>query len=84
MVTTCKYDIMVLSFETSNDGITYDITRTHGNFRDTIPRCSTTRMITCVDHSKSSPIIAIKCYDGLLKTIPVNSDSKQLNMATIR
>lgn len=82
-MTTCKYDIMVLSFETTTDGITYETTRVHGNFRDTIPRCSTTRMITCVDQSKSAPLIAIKCYDGLLKTMLISSELK-LAISTIR
>lgn len=73
---------MVLSCETHSEG-SYDIvTRSHGNIKDTIPRASSTHMITVVDPSKH--LIAIKCYDGILKTFNINSDNKQLNVSTLR
>ncbi len=75
---------MILSCETNGEG-TYEIlTKSHGNFKDTIPRSSSTHMITAIEYFKSSPVIAIKCYDGLLKTIPINNESKQLNVSTLR
>lgn len=75
---------MVLTCERNSDN-TYDIvTRTHGSLKETIPRTSSTRMITVVDSSRPNPIVAIKCYDGLLKTIPISSEHKQLNVSTLR
>ena len=84
LVTTSKCDIMILSCELSNEGV-YDITtRIHGNFRDTVPRNATTSIITLVDSTKATSLIAIKCYDGILKTIPISHDQKQLTVSTIR
>ena len=75
---------MILSCEKNGEG-SYDIlTRSHGNFKDNVPRNSSTHMITVIDYSKSSPIIAIKCYDGILKTIPISSEYKQLSVSTLR
>jgi hypothetical protein len=85
LITTSKYDIMILSFEYNSDGFCDLITKTHGNFKDTVPRNSSINLITIVDSSKSTSLIAIKCYDGILKIIPITgSDSKQLNISTIR
>jgi hypothetical protein len=77
---------MVLTCEKSADGNSYDIiTRTHGNIKDTVSRNSSTHMITIVkNNEKGTPIVAIKCYDGILKIIPLNSESKQLNVTTLR
>lgn len=85
LITTSKYDIMVLSFDYDQDGFCEVITKLHGNFKDTVPRNSSQNIITIVDTTKSTSIIAIKCYDGILKVIPVSvSDSKPLNVSTIR
>jgi hypothetical protein len=75
---------MVLSCEENNDGIYEILTRTHGNFKDSVPRNSSIRMITIVDSHRSNPLIAIKCYDGILKTIQITSEYKQLNVSTLR
>lgn len=82
LITTTRYDTMVLTCELNADGLTYDIiTRAHGNFKNTIPRQSSIHMITAVDcTTKATPLIAIKCYDGVLKTIPLFHDSKQLDI----
>jgi hypothetical protein len=84
LVTTSKYDIMILSCEKNGEGA-YDIlTKSHGNFKDTVSRSSSVNIITIVDYTKSSPLIAIKCYDGILKTIQLSSELKQLNVSTLR
>ena len=76
---------MILSFEYNPDGFCDVLTKIHGNFKDTVPRNSSINIITIVDSAKSNSIIAIKCYDGILKIIPVSgSESKQLNVSTIR
>ena len=86
LITTTRYDTMILTCELNADGLTYDIiTKAHGNFKDTVPRQSSIHMITAVDSTtKSTPLIAIKCYDGILKTIQLFNDSKQLNVSTMR
>lgn len=85
LITTAKYDIMVLSLEYNADGFCDVITKIHGNFKDSVPRNSSLNVITIVESSKSSSVIAIKCYDGILKIIPVtNGDNKALNISTIR
>jgi hypothetical protein len=73
---------MVLSCEHNSDGAYDIITRTHGNIKDIVPRNSSLQMITIVDSAKQ--LIAVKCYDGILKTIPINSDNKTLNTSTLR
>ena len=76
---------MVLSLEYNADGFCDVITKIHGNFKDSVPRNSSLNVITIVESSKSSSVIAIKCYDGILKIIPVtNGDNKALNISTIR
>lgn len=84
LITTAKYDLMILSCEYNSDGTCDIITKTHGNFRDSVPRSSSINTIVIVDSVKSSSMIAIKCYDGILKTVPISSESKQLNVSTIR
>ena len=75
---------MILSCEYNSDGVCEVITKTHGSFKDAVPRNSSINTIVVVDSFKSSSLIVIKCYDGILKTIPVLSDSRQLNVSTIR
>lgn len=86
LITTYKHDIMILSCEKNADGSTYDvITRAHGDFKDVVPRVSTTSTITIVDPIRQ--LIAIKCYDGVLKLIPANmitGDNKTLNTSNLR
>ena len=86
LINTTRFDTMILTCELNADGLTYDIiTKAHGNFKDTVPRQSSIHMITAVDSTtKSTPLIAIKCYDGILKTIQLFNDSKQLNVSTMR
>ncbi len=85
MITTSKFDIMILSFEYNADGFCDVQTKIHGSFKDTVPRNSSINTITIIDSFKTNPIIAIKCYDGIIKIIPImGSDSKQLNVSTIR
>jgi hypothetical protein len=82
LITTCKYDIMVLSCELNDDGAYDIVTRTHGNVKDIVPRNSSIQMITIVDATRQ--LVAIKCYDGILKTLPINSDHKSLNTSSLR
>lgn len=84
LITTTKFDIMILSCEYNPDGSCDIITKTHGNFKDAVPRNSSVNTIVIIDSTKSSSMIAIKCYDGILKMIPISSDNKQLNVSTIR
>jgi DNA damage-binding protein 1 len=74
--------MMILSCETNSDGSLEVITKMHGNFKETIPRNSVTHMLTVVD--LPNQLIAVKCYDGLLKILDMSTDSKQLNLSTIR
>jgi hypothetical protein len=73
---------MILSCELNSDGVYDIITKSHGNIKDIIPRTSSTHTITIVDSTHQ--LVAIKCYDGLLKTISVHNDHKQLNVSTLR
>ena len=76
---------MILSFEFSDCGLCEVKTQSQGSFKDTVPRSASLNMLTIVDSLKSTSIIAIKCYDGILKIIPASgSDAKQLNVSTIR
>jgi len=85
LITTAKYDIMILSFDNNTSDFCEVRTQSHGSFKDTVPRNSSLNVITIVDSNKSSSIIAIKCYDGILKIIPAaGNDAKQLNVSTIR
>ena len=74
---------MILSCENNADGSCDIITKTHGSFKDAVPRNSSINTIVLFDALKSSSVIVIKCYDGIIKTIPV-ADNKQLNITTIR
>lgn len=82
LITTTKYDMMILACEPNADGSLDVITRTHGNFQDTIPRNSNTQMLTVVD--LQNQLIAVKCYDGILKLLDTSCESKQLNLSTLR
>lgn len=73
---------MILSCESQSEGTYNIITRSHGNIKDTIPRASSTQIITVVDQNKY--LIAIKCYDGILKLFNLSCDSKSLNVTTSR
>lgn len=74
--------MMILACELNSDGGLDVITKTHGNFKDTIPRNSGTQMLTVVDSQHQ--LIAIKCYDGILKVLDTSCESKQLNLSTLR
>lgn len=82
LVTTAKYDVMVLSFDLNSNGFLEVITKSLGSVKDPIPRQSATHMITVVDESRN--IVAIKCYDGILKTLNLNSEHKQLSLSNLR
>ena len=87
MVISCDMSSRVVSAAAAaTDGapVCEVVTRTFGNFKDAIPRNSSTHMICIVDSSRPAPLVAIKCYDGILKLIPINSDSKQLSISSIR
>lgn len=85
MITTSKYDIMILSYDYNENGSCDVQTISEGSFKDTVPRNSSLNVITIVDSSKPTSIIAIKCYDGILKIIPVSGrDTKKINVSTIR
>lgn len=73
---------MILACDLNSEGSIDIITKTHGNFKDTIPRNSSTQMMTVVD--SQNQLIAIKCYDGILKILDMNVESKQLNWSTLR
>ena len=78
---------MILSFNYNSDGFCEVVTKIHGSLKDAVPRSNSLNIITIVDSTKTSSIIAIKCYDGILKIIPITAnmnDSKQLNISTIR
>jgi hypothetical protein len=75
---------MILSCEYNSEGSCDIITKTHGSFKDAVPRNSSINTIVVIDSLKSSSLIVIKCYDGILKTIPISGDNKQLNVSTIR
>lgn len=74
--------MMILVCEPNADGSLTVETKSHGNFKDTIPRNSSTHMLTVVDAQHH--LIAVKCYDGILKLLDANSESKQLNLSTLR
>ncbi|CAF0930077.1 unnamed protein product [Brachionus calyciflorus] len=82
LVITAKYDIIVLTCEMNQNGTLEVVTKSHGCVKDTIPRQSSTHMITIVDNTRN--LVAIKCYDGILKTFSLNSDNKQLNLSSLR
>lgn len=82
LVTTAKYDIMILTCELKSDGSLEVITKTHGNFKDNIQRTSSTHMITVVD--QANQLIGIKCYDGILKLLDISTENtKHLNLSTL-
>ncbi len=84
LIVTAKLDIMVLACEVNtNSSHSYDIiTRVHGNLKDTVSRPAQMHYICSVDPTSS--LIAVKCYDAVLKLIPITADSKQLNVTTTR
>lgn len=74
LITTTKYDMMILACEpvtsaaSGADSTMFEIkTKKRGNFKDTIPRGSSTSMLTVVDIEHQ--LVVIKCYDGILKLV---------------
>lgn len=83
LITTTKYDIMVLACELDASSGTIELkTKARGGFKDTIPRGSCTSMLTVVDPEHQ--LIAIKCYDGILKLLDTRETKSELKLETLR
>jgi DNA damage-binding protein 1 len=85
--------MMLLSCEKNSETGGFEITtQICGNFKENIPRSSSTQVITVLRQKtdKNPPIIAIKCYDGILKTVCLPLDtttgtaSNKMNINSLR
>ncbi len=77
--------MMILSCESNQntDHHSYELqTKVHGNLKDTVSRPAQINYICSIDPTSS--LVAVKCYDAVLKLITISADSKQLNVTTTR
>lgn len=82
LIITSKYDIMVLSCETNDDGTYEIITKSHGNLKETVSRASNYGFLCSIEPRSS--FVSVKCYDGIIKFISFGNEGKQLNFTTMR